>query len=95
MQLNVARTYNVLDGTDNNATLTNESGVDSNTERIEDSETPLASGFDTGASSSAASSLASIAQWALPVGIGVVGVIIALIAFLAIRRRKNDDMYEM
>lgn len=95
LQLNVARTYNVLDGTDNNATLTNESGVDSNTERIEDSETPLASGFDTGASSSAASSLASIAQWALPVGIGVVGVIIALIAFLAIRRRKNDDMYEM
>jgi len=95
LQLNAARTYNVFDGSDNNATLTNESGVDSNTERIEDSETPLASGFDTGASSSAASSLSSIAQWALPVGIGVVGVIIALIAFLAIRRRKNDDTYEL
>lgn len=95
LQLNAARTYNVLDGTDNNATLTNESGVDSNTERIEDSETPLASGFDTGASSSAASSLSSMARWALPVGIAAVGVIIALVAFLAIRRRKNDDMYEM
>jgi len=95
LQLNAARTYNVLDGDDNNATLTNESGVDSNTERIEDDATPLASGFDRGGTSTAAGSLMAASSLALPIGIGVVVVIIAVIAFLAIRRRKNDDTYEM
>ncbi len=95
LQLNAARTYNVLDGEDNNATLTNEEGVDSNTERIEDDATPLASGFDKGGTSTAAGSLMAASSWALPVGIGAAVVIIAVIAFLAIRRRKNDDMYEM
>ena len=95
LQLNAARTYNVLDGADNNSTLTNESGVNSNTERIEDSETPLASGFDTGASSSAASSLSSLAQLALPVGIGAAVVIAIGAAVLVLRRRKSDDMYEL
>ena len=95
LQLNAGRTYNVLDGADNNASLTNEGGVDSNTERIEDSETPLASGFGTGAQSSAASSLSQMATWALPVGIGAVVIIIIAFIILTRLRRKNDDMYEL
>lgn len=94
LQLNAGRTYNVLDG-DSNATLTNESGVDSNTERIEDSETPLASGFGQGGTSSAASSFMTQASWAVPVIIGIVVALIVLFAVMARRRRKSNDMYEM
>lgn len=94
LQLNAESTYNVMDGEDGNATLTNESGVDSNTERIEDSETPLASGFGS-ASSSAASSFTSISQWLLPIGIAVGVVIVAVVTVMVIRRRKNDEEYEL
>ncbi len=94
-QLNAGRTYNVFDGADNNATLTNEEGVNSNTERIEDTETPLASGFDKGGTSTAASSFMESAAWVVPVAVGVVVVAGALLAFLAFRRRKNSDMYEL
>lgn len=96
LQLNPGRTYNVFDG-DGNATLTNESGVDSNTERIEDNETPLASGFDRGASSSAAASWASSTQWLLPAGIALAVLAVALVAVVVIRRRNDDDddAYEM
>ena len=94
MQLNDGRTYNVFDGGDNNATLTNESGVDSNTERIEDSETPLASGFDRGGTSTAASSIMQVPEWLPPVGIGAAVVVVGLIVFAGIRRRKNDEMNE-
>ena len=95
LQLNDEGTYNVFDGA-GNTTMTNESGVDSNTERIEDTETPLASGVGTGATSSAASSLTStLSNWVLPVGIAAVVLVIAIVALVTIRRRKNDDMYEM
>lgn len=95
LQLNPGRTYNVFDGTNNNSTLTNEEGVNSNTERIEDTETPLASGFDKGGSSTAASSFLTTSAWVLPVVIGAVVVIGALLALLAMRRRKKSDMYEL
>lgn len=93
LQLDANRTYNVMDG-DGNGTLTNEEGVDSNTERIADNETPLASGFDKGASSSAASSFAQMSQWLLPAGIVVAVAAIAVIAVVMIRRRKDDE-FEM
>jgi hypothetical protein len=91
LQLNAGRTYNVFDGGDNNATMTNESGVNSNTERIEDSETPLASGFDRGASSSAASSFASMNQLLIPLAIAVAVAIIAIVAIRIIRRKNDRD----
>lgn len=94
LQLNDGRTYNVFDGGDNNATLTNESGIDSNTERIEDSETPLASGFDRGGTSSAASSIMQVPEWLPPVGIGAAVIVVGLIVFAGVRRRKNDEMNE-
>ena len=93
LQLNDGRTYNVFDGEGNNGLLTNESGVDSNTERIEDNETPLASGFDKGATSSAASSLTQLGAWALPIGIGLAVVIAAVAVITILRRRKDDDYY--
>ena len=68
--------------------MTNESGVDSNTERIEDNETPLASGFDRGGQSTAASSLAGMA---IPIGIGLLVVLAAVAAIMVIRRRKNEE----
>ncbi len=94
LQLNDGRTYNALEGEGGNATLTNESGVDSNTERIEDSETPLASGFDRGGTSSAASSFMQMSGWMIPAAIAVVVIIAAVAVLMAIRRRKNNDTYE-
>ena len=91
LQLNDTRTYNVMDGEDGASTLTNESGVDSNTERIEDSETPLASGFDAGATSSAATSFMQIGQMLVPVGIAAVVAIIGIAALVVIRRRNRDE----
>jgi len=93
MQLNDESTYNVFDGA-GNATMTNESGVDSNTERIEDSETPLASGFDRGGTSSAASSLMQSSAWIIPLAIAVVVVIAAVVVLMTIRRRKNEETNE-
>lgn len=91
LQLNDGRTYNVFDGDNANGTLTNESGVDSNAERIEDSETPLASGFDRGGTSTAASSLSSFASLALPVGVGLLVVVAAAGGFMLFRRRSDED----
>ena len=87
MQLNDNNTYNVADGANGNGTLTNQSGVDSNTERIDDSATPLASGFGKGGTSSAAASLSGMM---LPIGIGLAVVIVVAAAVLFIRRRKNE-----
>lgn len=94
MQLNDGRTYNVFDGEGNNGAMTNESGVDTNTERIEDNETPLASGFDKGGTSTAASSLSGMAAWMLPVGIGIVAILVVGAAVMFIRRRKLDEADE-
>lgn len=67
-------TYSVADGDGNNSTLTNEAGVDSNTERINDDETPLASGVaGTGLSPVAVGTAAGV-------GIGLAGLLILLIA---------------
>ena len=95
MQLDNTRTYNVMDGEDGNQSLTNESGVDPNRERIEDSETPLASGFDTGATSTAASSFTGIGHMIIPIIIAAAILLAAVIALIFIRRRKNDDEYEL
>lgn len=91
-QLNDGRTYNVFDGAGNNGTLTNEEGVNSNTERIEDNETPLASGYDRGASSSAASVFGRLTTVALPIGAAVVAI--AVIALVVVRRRAKRDSYD-
>lgn len=80
-QLNVDGTYNVLDGTGNNATLTNEAGEDSNSERIDDNETPLAR------------AVSGLQQngWAVPAGIGA--ALAACLGGLLIffKKRKNND----
>ena len=96
LRLNAGRTYNVFDGAGNNGTMTNEGGVNTNTERIEDSETPLASGFDRGGTSTAASSLSQMSRLLIPIGVGAAVVIIAAVAFLVVRRRNaDDDEYEL
>ena len=94
LQLNDGRTYNVFGGDGGNGTMTNESGVDSNTERIEDSETPLASGFDKGGTSTAASAFSGAASWMLPAGIGLAVVIAIAAGLMAIRRRKLEEADE-
>ena len=91
LNLNPDTTYNVANGNGANGTLTNESGIDSNTERIEDSETPLASGFDKGGASTAASSLTAAM---VPIGIAIVVAIVIAALFMIIRRRKNDEANE-
>lgn len=61
------------------ATVVNGDGVDSNTARIDDNETPLASGQ-------------SGLPVAAIVGIGVgVAALVLLIVFLVLKRKKNDD----
>ena len=94
VRLNRDRTYNVFGGDEGNGTMTNESGVDSNTERIEDNETPLASGFGKGGESSAASSLTGMGSWMIPVGIGLIAVIVVAAAVMAIRRKLHNDENE-
>lgn len=88
LRLNDGRTYNVFDGEGNNSSLTNESGIDSNTERIEDDYNPLAAGLEEGS----ANGNGNTALWAVPIGVGVALVLIAIIAFVAIRssRRKKN-----
>lgn len=93
-QLNANGTYNVLDGADNNQTLTNEAGTDSNTERIDDNETPLAPGVD-GAGADAGSTEGGMPAWALPAGIAAAAAVAAgLIIFFWKRRSNNDENRE-
>lgn len=85
--LNADGTYNVADGDGNNSTLTNEAGVDSNTERIEDDETPLASGLD-------GSQAGAISQYgwvlAAAVALATAGAV-ALWAILEKKQKKQDE----
>lgn len=81
--LNDDGTYNVLDGDNNNSTLTNEEGVDSNTERIDDTETPLASGAqDEGQ---------AVPAWAIPLGILAALAAIGGVVFFIMKRRNNNE----
>lgn len=80
--LNGDGTYNSLDGDGNDSTLTNEEGVDSNTERIDDNETPLASGTQNN-------------DQALPVWAGVAAAVVVVAAAgglaLYLKRRKSNN----
>lgn len=81
-RLNANGTYSVADGTGNNSTLTTEGGVDSNTERINDEETPLASGEGLN------QGLPAWATTAAGVGIGLAAIVIM---YAIIRNRKNQE----
>lgn len=87
-RLNADGTYNVLDGEGNNQTLTNEAGVDSNTERIDDNETPLASGADGGDATAAAE---SSTPWGLIAGGVLAALAAAGIIVFFVKRRNNDN----
>ncbi len=93
LQLNASRTYNVLDGEGNNSSLTNESGVNSNTERIAENETPLASGINQANVNGLAANQGGVPAWLLPVGIVVAIALIVLIAFLAYKNRRNTQTH--
>lgn len=88
--LNASGTYNVLDGEDNNQTLTNEAGADSNTERIDDDETPLAQGL-SGAGEEAGTSESGLPSWALPAGIAAAAAVAAGFGVFFWKRRNNND----
>ena len=94
LQLNAGRTYNVLDGTGNNATLTNESGVDSNTERIEEQETPLASGADFAGDKKSEATVGLPLQAIIPIGAAVLCATLAILIVVMMRRRKNNGEQE-
>lgn len=78
-RLNANGTYNVADGEGNNSTLTNEAGQDSNSERIDDDEVPLASGIGENGVSLAAIGTATGATIAMA----------ALLAFFIAKKRSN------
>lgn len=84
-QMNTTGTYNVNDGAGNRR-ITNERGVDTNTERIADDQTPLAQ--DTGETP------AAVQDGGLPIGV-IAAIIVAAIGLLVwlllMRRRKDDD----
>lgn len=82
-QLNEDGTYSVADGAGNNSTLTNEAGVDSNTERIDDEETPLASGVEGKAT--------SLPTWAIGTGIALAIGLAAALVFMFMKRSKKTD----
>lgn len=92
LQLNGSRTYNVLDGEGNNATLTNEEGVDSNTERIEEEENPLAAGLDGTATdvASARGFIQALPAWVIPACVIAAVALGAIVIAVVIRRRKRD-----
>lgn len=83
-RLNADGTYNVATGDGGDTTLTNEAGQDANTERINDDETPLASGAEgTGL---------NLPKWAIGSAIGVgIGLAALLIMFFIKRNRKNNN----
>jgi hypothetical protein len=91
LSLDGQRTYNVLDGEGNNSSLTNESGVDSNTERIEDEETPLASGLDAASQSKPEGSIGSPFESPLPIGVIIASALVLVLAIVVFRRFKTDD----
>ena len=88
--LDEGRTYNVLDGDNGSSTLTNEEGVDSNTERIEDDYNPLAQGLESAADADG-SQVQGIPTWALAVGAAAVLAVIAIVVWLVLRRRKAES----
>lgn len=86
--LNANGTYNVFDGEGNNQTLTNEEGVDSNTERIDDNETPLAQAPD----SPGGEASQGMPAWAVPLGAGIAALAAAAgLVFIFTKRRKDND----
>ena len=85
-QLNQDGTYNVAAGA-GNGTLTNEAGVDSNTERIEDEEVALASGVDENANQGTV--FDTLIRVAMVLGAIAVVAIIVFLAVFESRRRKD------
>lgn len=84
--LNAARTYNAING-ENGGLITNEEGIDSETERIEDAENPLASGVESKQSS-------ELVGMAVPLGIGFGVAALAVIIFVVVMRRRNREADE-
>lgn len=86
-ELNDGRTYNSINGNDGGL-LTNEQGTDTNTERIEEEQTPLASGTTEEGQGTSFLGL----SWPLTAGIGaaVAAGIIALLVIFIRKRRKSD-----
>ena len=70
-----------------NGTLTNEAGVDSNTERIEDEEVALASGVDENANQGTV--FDTLIRVAMVLGAIAVVAIIVFLAVFESRRRKD------
>ena len=91
LALDGQRTYNVLDGEGNNSSLTNESGVDSNTERIEDEETPLASGLDAASQGSSEEGVGAPFGTPLPIGVIIASALAVVLAVVVFRRFKDED----
>lgn len=94
LQLNAGRTYNVLEGEGNNGSLTNEQGVDSNTERIEEEATPLASGLDFAEDKKTEATIGLPYGAIVPIGIAAALAAIAVIVFVVVKRRKRDGEQE-
>lgn len=88
--LNDGRTYNAING-DDGGLLTNENGTDTNTERIDENQTPLASGTDQDGQAGPIFGL----SWPQAIGIGaalaaiVAAGVVLIIVF--IRRRHKAD----
>ena len=88
-QLNPTSRYNVNDGAGNNGTLTNESGVDSNTERIGDDANPLAQGTDEkGAEEQTGPQFNVGAIVAIAVAVAALALLAAFLNVYLRRRRK-------
>jgi len=86
--LNQAGTYNVAAG-EGNGTLTNEAGVDSNQERIDNDAVALSSGVEN--QGAQAATVFGMPIWlAVVAGVATVAAIAAIVAVLADKRRKDD-----
>ncbi|ANE22784.1 hypothetical protein AAY81_06215 [Denitrobacterium detoxificans] len=84
-QLSSANNYNVIVGP-SGSLITNEEGNDSESERIEEDESPLASGMF----SEALTTITEHAPFGVGVAVGLV-LIIAFLLFLMRARKKGDD----
>lgn len=96
LRLDDTRTYNVSDGDGNNSTLTNEEGIDSNAERIDDDANPLSSGLhNPGAGDGADGGMLSAPiAITLIVVVVAVAVVLALVAWKLRKSRKANEADE-
>lgn len=84
--LNAMRNYNAING-GAGGYITNEEGIDSNTEHIEDEANPLASGSE-------GNKLVLVGS-ALPLGIGIGVAVVAIVVIALVMKRKNRKEREV